>query len=64
MVIHLSLKFKLNCFTMAIQGFTNVNAKNICEIKVPRIDINTQNRFLPVLSITKPSPGAQIDDIM
>lgn len=49
---------------MAIYGFTNENAKNMCATKVPRIDTNTQNRFLPVLSMTKPSPGAHIDDMM
>jgi len=49
---------------MAIYGFTNVNAKNMCETKVPRIDKNTQNRFLPVLSMTKPRPGAHIADMM
>lgn len=44
-------------------GLTNVNAKNMCEASVPRIDKNTQNRFRPVLSITKPSAGAHTADI-
>jgi len=42
----------------------NDNAKIMCETNVPRMDKNTQNKFLPVLSITKPSPGAHIADII
>lgn len=41
----------------------NVNAKNMCEANVPRIDKNTQNKFRPVLSMTKPSIGAHMADI-
>lgn len=43
---------------------TNVKANNMCATNVPRIEENTQNRFRPVLSITNPSPGAQMADIM
>lgn len=42
----------------------NVNAKIMCETNVPRIDKNTQNRLRPVLSITKPSNGANTADMM
>lgn len=45
-------------------GLTNVNVKIRCEINVPKMDKNTQNRFRPLLSITYPRPGAQTADIM